>query len=353
MRVRKRRRPVLKALWAAGALIALVTVPVVASGATSHHQAGGHPAAHPRSRGPRAVGATDRSTATTATTTTTPAATVPPPLPAGLGPPFTVEHSTLRLFDPSRSTPARGTVPAKSGRVLVTDLLIPAGAPGPLPLVVFAHGWNSDPGVYAPLLTRWAQAGFLVAAPVFPDSSDLYPGTPVTDYAEQALDISFVITALLQSTAVQVDPTRIAVAGHSDGGTDVALLALDPAYADSRVRAYLSLSSEMPTGIAPYTVAPTSAALFVAVGTADEYGLYPRSTQVFDTAEASAKAMVVEQGGDHLGSFIGSTAAAAAMRDDTTRFLELALEPHPPTSADVVAALEDPGSPSLTVVPPG
>jgi dienelactone hydrolase len=277
---------------------------------------------------------------------------IPPPLPPGLGPPFTVESETVRLDDPTRTTPARGSVPASAGRVLVTQLFVPDGAEGPLPLVVFAHGWNSNPTVYQSLLTRWAQAGFLVAAPVFPDSTDLYAGSPVSNYADQALDISFVITSLLGSQTIRVDPSRIAVAGHSDGGTDVALMALDPGYADSRVRAYLCMSGEMPSGVAPYTVAPTNAAFLVAVGSADEYGLYPKATEVFDNAHAPSKAMLVEQGGDHLGSFVDDTTAASAMRDETTRFLELALEPTTPTAAAVVAALETPEPPGFSVVSP-
>jgi predicted dienelactone hydrolase len=269
----------------------------------------------------------------------------------GSNPPYAVQTSSVRLFDPSRMTGARGTVPAAQGRVLVTDLFVPVGASGPRPLVVFAHGWNSDPGVYATLLEQWAAAGFVVAAPVFPESTDLYPGSPVSDYADQALDISFVITSLLQDQGLPVDPTRIAVTGHSDGGTDVALMALDPAYADARVRAYVCMSGEMPSGVAPYTVATTPAALLVGVGSADEYGLYPLSTQVFQTAQAPAKAMLVEPGGDHLGSFIGATAAATAMRDAETQFLELALEPQAPTAAEIDDALAPPAAGSLQLVP--
>jgi pimeloyl-ACP methyl ester carboxylesterase len=278
----------------------------------------------------------------------------PPQLAPGLGPPFAVHEESVNLVDPTRSTPARGSVPATQGRILTTNLFVPDGAPAPLPLVVFAHGWNSDPAVYQPLLERWAEAGFLVAAPIFPDSTDLSAGSPVSNYADQALDISFVISSLLPAKVdgLAIDPTRVAVAGHSDGGTDVALLALDPTYADSRVRAYVCLSGQMPSGVAPFTVAPSRAALFVAVGSADEYGLYPLATDVFNAAENSTKAMVVEEGGDHLGSFIGATQAAAGMREETTRFLELALEPRAPTSSAVVSALEPPSSPSLTVVPP-
>jgi poly(3-hydroxybutyrate) depolymerase len=242
-------------------------------------------------------------------------------------------------------------VPAAAGRVLVTDLFVPVGASGPRPLVVFAHGWNSDPGVYASLLEGWAAAGFVVAAPVFPDSTDLYPGSPVSDYADQALDVSFVITSLLHDRAVPIDRTRIAVTGHSDGGTDVALMALDPSYADARVRAYVCMSGEMPSGVAAYNVATTPAAVLFAVGSDDEYGLYPLTTQVFQTAQASAKAMLVEPGGDHLGSFVDATPAAAAMRDAETQFLELALEPRTPTSAVIDGALADPAAGSLRVVP--
>jgi pimeloyl-ACP methyl ester carboxylesterase len=284
-------------------------------------------------------------------TPTTAPAQPPSPSP-GTAPPYPVQDESLRLFDPSRQTPARGDVPAVAGRLLVTDLYVPSGAPGPLPLVVFAHGWNSDPGVYQTLLDQWAAAGFLVAAPVFPDSTDLYPGSPVSDYVEQALDVSFVITSMLKDRSLRIDPTRIAVAGHSDGGTDVALMALDPDYADSRVRAYVCMSGQLPSGMAPYTVAPSRAALLVAVGTNDEYGLYPLAGQVFQAAQTSSKVEVVEAGGDHLGSFLDATPAAAAMRDDTTQFLELALERKPPSSAAVVAALGLLPEPDLTVIPP-
>ena len=284
-------------------------------------------------------------------TPTTRAAQPPSPNP-GTAPPYPIQDKSLRLFDPSRQTPARGDVPATAGRLLVTDLYVPSGAPGPLPLVVFAHGWNSDPGTYQTLLDQWAAAGFLVAAPVFPDSTDLYPGTPVSDYGQQALDLSFVITSLLHDKSLRIDPTRIAVAGHSDGGTDVALMALDPAYADARVRAYVCLSGQLPSGVPAYTVAPSRTSMLVAVGTDDEYGLYPLTGQVFQAAQTSSKAEVVETGGDHLGSFLDATPAAAAMRDETTRFLELSLEPRSPSSAQVLTALAPPPESGLTVIGP-
>jgi pimeloyl-ACP methyl ester carboxylesterase len=215
-------------------------------------------------------------------------------------------------------------------------------------MIVFAHGWNSDPSVYAPLLQEWAAAGYLVAAPVFPDSSDTLPGTPVSDFPDETRDLTFVITALLANRSLSIDPARIAVAGHSDGGSDVALLALNPAYADHRIRAYLSLSSEMPAGVAGPWGAPTPGALLVVVGTADQYGLLPRSTSVYETA-AMVKALLTVAGGDHLGPFVGTSAQAQSVRAETVRFLQAALASGTVTAAALGAALAPPPDASLTV----
>ena len=95
-------------------------------------------ACHGSSRSPS--GAT--ATAITITTTTAPVG----------APPYPIEDETITLFDPTRNTPARGDVPATSGRLLVTDIRRPIGPTGPLPLVVFAHGWASNPTVYETLL---------------------------------------------------------------------------------------------------------------------------------------------------------------------------------------------------------
>ena len=287
-----------------------------------------------------AIPGSDRTTIAPATTDTS----QPPP-----EPPFPVVDETLALVDPSRVTPARGLVPEHPGRELITVIRRPIGPPGPLPLIVFAHGWNSNPTVYEPLIDAWAEAGYLVAAPTFPDSTNTLPGPPTTSYTEQARDISFVITALLSGRAGPVDSTRIAVAGHSDGGTDVALLALNPAYTDPRVRAYLSLSGEIPPDVpGPWNATPTGA-LLVAVGTNDEYGLLPKSTQVFDAADITAKVRLTVEGGDHLGTFIGSAPQSVSVRAETVRFLDTALQSGGASSNQLLSSLEPSGDPSILV----
>ena len=41
-------------------------------------------------------------------------------------------------------------------------------AAGPFPVVVYSHGLRSLPALHAGLTTRWAAAGFVVAAPAYP-----------------------------------------------------------------------------------------------------------------------------------------------------------------------------------------
>lgn len=282
------------------------------------------------------------------TPTPTPAAVSPGP---ATGAPYAVSHDSITLTDPTRATPARGTIPAHDGRDMLTVIRRPLGLAGPLPVVVFGHGWNSNPTVYEPLLDEWAAAGYLVAAPTFPSSANTLPGPAINDYPEQARDLSFVLTALLAGRAGPVDPGRIAVAGHSDGGTDIAYLALNPAYTDRRVRAYLSLSSEIPDGAPGPWGAPIPGALLVAVGTSDEYGLAARSRHVFNVASVSAKAMLTVTGGNHIGIYIGASPQAVALRHETARFLNAALQPGGTSSSRLAAALSPTGDPSILLTP--
>ena len=274
--------------------------------------------AHTHVRSP--VGTTSASTSTSA-----PPAQVPP------GPPYAVEDQTMVLVDPGRPTPARRPVAAKPGRVLRTIIRRPAGVSGPIPLVVFAHGYDSEPEVYEPLLDAWAAAGYMVAAPECPGSAHDLPGAPVPDYGAQARDISFVITSLLGGSAGPVDPHEIAVAGHSDGGTAVTIMALNAAYADARVKAYVNLAGQIPPDVAgPWASTPTPGTLLVAVGDDDQYGNLALSTAMFDAAKMP-KALLTVPGGDHLGTFVGSSTTAQAVRDATTRFLGVVFGSSPQT----------------------
>jgi fermentation-respiration switch protein FrsA (DUF1100 family) len=326
-------------LCAAAGLGVIVAVSLTGGRA---HSAGARAAAAASTRAaPPTQASAPPTTTATATSTTS---TSPPPPPSG--PPYPIEDQTIVLDDPTRPTPARGPVAATSGRVLRTIIRRPVGVPGPLPLVVFAHGYNSEPETYEPLLDAWAQAGYLVTAPECPGSARDLPGTPVPDYAAQARDVSFVITSLLGGRAGPVDPAEIAVAGHSDGGTAVTIMALNAAYADPRVKAYLNMAGQIPPDVpGPWATSPTSGALLVAVGSQDEYGNLALSTAMFDAARMP-KALLVVPGGDHIDTFLASSPTASAVRAATTRFLALAFAGTSRvfTSTQLQDAVEGPGS---------
>src|SRR5262249_2110386 len=85
----------------------------------------------------------------------------------------------------------------RAPRTLETIVRYPA-TPGRHPLIVCGQGSAVRPGTWAPLLRAWAQAGYVVAAPVFPLGNADAPGGPEeSDIVNQPRDMSVVITRLL------------------------------------------------------------------------------------------------------------------------------------------------------------
>jgi len=108
-----------------------------------------------------------------------------PTLPAGATSPRLVVTTTMTFVDTSRSTPPWDGIPARPSRTLVTTIWYPARSGsanksglGPYPLIVFAHGLGGSPQEYRQLLSAWASAGYVVAAPLFPLSSSETAGEP-------------------------------------------------------------------------------------------------------------------------------------------------------------------------------
>jgi len=169
---------------------------------------------------------------------------------AGLAP---VASTTMTFVDTSRSTPPWDGMPEKPSRTLVTTIWYPAQGSGSIatsgdglyPLVVFAHGLGGSPLAYQQLLTAWAAAGYVVAAPLFPLSSSETPGGPDGgDIGEQPGDMSFVIDQVLKASAGPnsplsglVDPNEIGAAGHSNGAITTLGLVANSCCRDTRVKA--------------------------------------------------------------------------------------------------------------------
>ena len=187
-----------------------------------------------------------------------------------------VGERTVTLVDRSRTIviPGRGREP----RTLVTVVRYPLHARGPFPLVVFGHGFAVTPRPYAPLLTAWARAGFVVAAPIFPLENAHAPGGPdeSTDLINQPRDMSFVITRMLRAGAARhgflaglIDPRQIAVAGQSDGGETALAVAYDRHFIDRRVAAAVILSGAEIPGVGGFDFPSPSPPLLASQGTAD------------------------------------------------------------------------------------
>jgi pimeloyl-ACP methyl ester carboxylesterase len=194
---------------------------------------------------------------------------------------------TFRFVDTSRTIrmPNGGRVP----RPLVTIVRAPATGGG-YPLIVFGHGFALTPATYARLLNAWSQAGFVVAAPIFPLGNANAPGGPnESDLVNQPRDMSFVITKLLAlsagpngALAGKINPTRVAVAGHSDGAETALGVAYDRRFRDARVRAAIVMSGAAFPGMASF---PARGPPLLAVqGTADPINAPANTTAYFRRA---------------------------------------------------------------------
>ena len=115
----------------------------------------------------------------------------------------------------------------------------PSTRVGGFPMILFAHGYHVTPDTYAALLDSWVERGFVVAAPIFADENS----SAITlqhhvdtegDLVNEPADLAFVTHHLIQDSAAPtpscplinglIDPTSLALAGHSDGGEAVGML---------------------------------------------------------------------------------------------------------------------------------
>lgn len=116
-------------------------------------------------------------------------------------------------------------------------------------MLVWAHGINATVDYFDPLLRSWAARGYVVVAPTFPLTHAGTPGGRVyNDYVNQPGDISFVISQVLARYGPSgtqepglIDPTRIAVGGHSLGAITVGALVSNRCCLDRRVRAAIEV----------------------------------------------------------------------------------------------------------------
>jgi fermentation-respiration switch protein FrsA (DUF1100 family) len=235
----------------------------------------------------------------------------------------------MRVFHfVDRSRVARFRNGTSGPRRLTTYVHYPTAGRGPLPLVVFCHGFALQPSTYNGLLDAWARAGYVVAAPVFPVENEDAPGGPdEADLVNQPDDVSFVISRLLGVDRTRrsrlhglIDRHRIAVAGHSDGAETAFAVAYERHYLDWRVRLAIVLSGAT---LPPEPVIPRHASppLLAVQGSADPINA-PRVTRELFLDAARPKYMLILLGSGHLPPYTDDRRRLAVVERVTVAFLD-------------------------------
>ncbi len=266
----------------------------------------------------------------TPTPRATPSPSPPPPHPSGSLGNYDVAERWLTF------TEHAGV--ALGGRVLQVTVRYPdvgqakySGAPGTshFPLVVFAPGYRQCSASYSILLREWASAGYVVAAVNFPHTNCHIVSPDEADLVNQPADLAFVIQQLDQISSRPdgtlsglINATRVAVAGHSDGGDTVAAMAGMSCCRYPHLRAAVVLAgAEWPAFAGHWFSAPTAPMLFVQ-GTDDVWNPQTASMQLYEADTSGPRYYLQLAGANHFTPYEGDSAPEPIVVQVTIDFLD-------------------------------
>ncbi|MFI7021758.1 alpha/beta hydrolase family protein [Micromonospora sp. NPDC049900] len=276
-----------------------------------------------------------------------------PAIPAGSAPKqtFAVGVRQLKLNrDGNRPLPVTVWYPA-AGRAGGKPQTSADAAEGRFPVVMFSHGLGGRPADYQALLTRWVAAGFVVAAPTFPNTSKAGGENNVLDVLNQPADVSYALTEVLALDTRDDDvlrgrlaTDRVAAAGHSAGG--VTTIGLFTAGRDERLAAGIVFAGTA-LGVGTAFAGAAAPQLFVH-GEADEVVQYTAGKAVYDQVPWP-KAMLSLPEGDHGRALLRNGTSLGVVANTTAEFLRWTLygdaeaKERIPTAAarDDIATLDD------------
>ena len=250
---------------------------------------------------------------------------------------YTVREKVLTFVDRRRSVRRRTGV--VEPRRLVTVVRVPRpplarsdDARGPFPLVVFLHGFALMPADYRGLLRSWTRAGYVVAAPVLPGENADAPGGPDrADLLNQPGDLRLLIDRLVAASRPggqldgDVDPSRIAVAGHSDGGNTALAVAYDPRFRSRRIDAAVILAGADLPGVTPFRFPEAGPPLLAVQGTADRINP-PADTARFFRRATRPKALLMLRDAGHYGPYMRQQPQLRIVTRVSRAFLDRALK---------------------------
>lgn len=296
--LRRRRAVALTLVVLIAAVTALVVSSIDGDGHTGQRTvARGRPSAHVR---PAARPASQRGATSGRPARTGAAAGIrrsPASTPSGL---FAARATTVTLVE-SASAGSDPTGPARRLRTVIRYPVAHASGAtsgatvrhtGPFPLVVFSQGFDVSAESYAALLRSWSAAGYVVADPTYPRTDPAAPGgVDESDIVKHPADLRFVIRSVIAAARHLrspfhglVDPRRVAVIGHSDGGDVSLAVAADTCCRDTAVRAAVILSGAELGAFGGRYYGSGSVPLLVVQGSADTINVPGCSAQLYDQA---------------------------------------------------------------------
>jgi hypothetical protein len=308
--------------------------------------------------------ATPMASTTSATPIPTPSAS-PSPTPTTSAAPVLASTESSSLGPRSieaRYVPIAGTAPARSypvgrrilkfargSRPLKTTVWYPATATGDntgiatgtFPAMVFSHGLDATPDMYATIVAPFVKAGIVVAAPWYPYTARGMAEYQPADLVNQPADASSVLDQLLARRspfATSIDPARLAAGGHSGGG--ITTSGLFSSYRDTRLKAGLILAGTDFQG-QPFG-GPAAAMLFIH-GTDDDTVAWRAGHTVFQAVPWSRAFLSIDGGGHSLESWDMGVATSTA-----TEFLRWSLYGDDAAKSRIPAAAKAGGIAKLT-----
>ena len=144
----------------------------------------------------------------------------------------------------------------------------------------------------------------------------------------------------------KIDPSRIAVAGHSDGAETALAVAYDHRYRDRRIRAAIILSGAALPGMGPFP--RTSPPLLAVQGTADTTNV-PADTSAYFARARRPKFLLWLLGAAHLPPYTDQQPQLGIVERATIAFLDHYLKGRPLRGLDEAA--QHPGLTRFTADP--
>lgn len=246
---------------------------------------------------------------------------------------------------PARGTPGPTSVPAAPA----------ASAAGPFPLIVFSQGYDVHAESYAWLLDAWARAGFVVADPTYPFTDPSTPGgVNESDIVNHPADLRFTISALeaqARDPASRlhglVNPSEVAIIGHSDGGDVSVAVAADSCCSDPRVKAAVILSGAELAAFGGTYFSGRAVPLMVVQGDADTINVPGCSVGIYDQAHPP-KYFVDLPGSEHQPPYLDPGALRSHIAQAVVDFLRLSLQHESSRLGALRRAATLPGEMSIT-----